>query len=80
MVAIANDGKAVTLVVLEDSHEPLSALVIAGAPLHWPVLRYGPFVMNTEAEIRQALIDYQSVWSASVLPASPLSTGRSKTD
>lgn len=80
MVAFANDGKAVTLAVPEDAHEPLSVLVLAGAPFHGPVLRYGPFVMHTKAEIRQALIDDQSAWSASVLPASPHSTGRSTTD
>jgi len=35
-------------------------LVIGGAPLREPVVHYGPFVMNTEAEIRQAISDYQS--------------------
>jgi redox-sensitive bicupin YhaK (pirin superfamily) len=35
-------------------------LVIAGIPLHEPVARYGPFVMNTVGEIRQAMLDYQS--------------------
>jgi redox-sensitive bicupin YhaK (pirin superfamily) len=35
-------------------------LVIGGAPLKEPVVHYGPFVMNTEAEIRQAISDYQS--------------------
>jgi hypothetical protein len=66
--------------VPEDAQEPLSVLVIAGAPFHGPVLRYGPFVMNAEAEIRQALIDGQGAWFASVLSVSPLSTGRSTTD
>ncbi len=35
-------------------------LVIAGKPLQEPISRAGPFVMNTEAELRQAFADYQS--------------------
>ncbi len=35
-------------------------LLVAGRPLHEPVVRHGPFVMNTEAEIRQAFADYRS--------------------
>ena len=37
----------------------LEVLVIAGLPLNEPVARYGPFVMNTEREIRQAIEDYR---------------------
>lgn len=36
------------------------ALVLAGRPLGEPVARWGPFVMNTDAEIRQAIDDYRS--------------------
>jgi hypothetical protein len=35
-------------------------LVLAGKPLREPLVQYGPFVMNTRAEIEQAIDDYQS--------------------
>jgi len=36
------------------------ALLIAGQPLNEPIVQYGPFVMNTQEQILQAISDYQS--------------------
>lgn len=40
--------------------QPLRFLLISGQPLNEPIARYGPFVMNTRAEIEQALADLKN--------------------
>jgi redox-sensitive bicupin YhaK (pirin superfamily) len=35
-------------------------IVLAALPLHEPIVQHGPFVMNTQAEIEQAIDDYQN--------------------
>ena len=39
---------------------PSRALLIAGRPLREPIVQYGPFVMNTQAEIMAAISDYRA--------------------
>jgi len=60
VVLFANDGNKVSMKVPSNAPSPLDVLLIAGAPLKEPVARYGPFVMNTDEEINQALDDYRS--------------------
>jgi redox-sensitive bicupin YhaK (pirin superfamily) len=43
-----------------DCAKDATALLLAGQPIDEPIVGRGPFVMNTEAEIRQAMVDYQS--------------------
>ena len=60
MVIFGQDGESVEIANAAEARAPLELLVLAGVPLNEPVARYGPFVMNTEAEIHQAIRDYQS--------------------
>ena len=50
------DGDHITLRPLEESR----ILLLGGEPIDEPVASYGPFVMNTEEEIRQAIADYRA--------------------
>jgi len=45
---------------LQAGGEGASFLLLAARPLNEPVVQYGPFVMNTQEEIEQALTDYRS--------------------
>ena len=58
MVMFSSDGDGVTIGNRSDSD--LDVLLLAGVPINEPVVRYGPFVMNTKAEINQAIEDYRS--------------------
>ena len=58
LVVFANDAEEATATALPEA--PLDLLLLAGEPLNEPMVRYGPFVMNTQEEIFQAFQDYQS--------------------
>jgi redox-sensitive bicupin YhaK (pirin superfamily) len=53
-------GDAVVVRAASDAPEPLEVLLLGGQPLREPVVQYGPFVMNTEAEIHEAIQDFQT--------------------
>jgi len=59
MLLFTQDGDEVSIKNPADAKATLEVLLIAGVPLNEPVARYGPFVMNTQAEIRQAIEDYR---------------------
>jgi redox-sensitive bicupin YhaK (pirin superfamily) len=59
MVTFASDGEEVRIENPAEAKAALEVLLIAGVPLNEPIARYGPFVMNTEAEIHQAVEDYR---------------------
>lgn len=50
------DGETFTVEAVEDA----VALILSGEPLRESIAAYGPFVMNTQAEIRQAFDDFNT--------------------
>ncbi|MBX7205073.1 MAG: pirin family protein [Bacteroidia bacterium] len=56
MVEFANDGDAIQLTSVEKG----KMLFLAGEPINEPLVSYGPFVMNTQEEIQQAVLDYET--------------------
>ncbi|HTJ91986.1 MAG TPA: pirin family protein [Pararobbsia sp.] len=55
-VLFDNAGEQITVEASKDSH----LLILAGEPIDEPVVQYGPFVMNTEQEIHQAMLDFNA--------------------
>jgi quercetin 2,3-dioxygenase len=57
MAILANSPQADGVALHATS--PAKALLIAGQPLHEPIVQHGPFVMNTAEEISQAINDFR---------------------
>jgi redox-sensitive bicupin YhaK (pirin superfamily) len=56
LAILGRDGETVSIEPGGDA----TVLLLSGRPIDEPVVGYGPFVMNTEREIRQAFTDYRS--------------------
>jgi redox-sensitive bicupin YhaK (pirin superfamily) len=56
-LAVLGEGEGVTL---QAGGHAARAILVAGRPLHEPVARYGPFVMNSQEQLRQAFEDFRS--------------------
>ena len=56
LVLFAHDGDSISLRNTDDSS--MEMLILGGTPINEPMVRYGPFVMNTKEEIFQAFHDY----------------------
>ena len=60
IVLFAKDADKVSIRNPMNADSALDILLIAGLPLNEPVAHYGPFVMNTQEEIYQAIEDYRN--------------------
>ena len=56
LIVCKPNGSQVTIEAREDSR----LLVMSGQPIEEPIARYGPFVMNSKAELIEAVQDYQA--------------------
>jgi redox-sensitive bicupin YhaK (pirin superfamily) len=57
-LAVFGSGDSISFQADDDS--TFEVLLLGGQPIREPIVAYGPFVMNTENEIRQAFDDYQN--------------------
>lgn len=59
-VVFKQEGDSVSAAVDKDAEEDGQFLLVAGLPLDQKVVQYGPFVLNSQEQVYQAMLDYQS--------------------
>jgi hypothetical protein len=70
-LAVFGPGDHVVVAAPDPHGEPLDVLLLGGLPIGAPIAHYGPFVMNTRAELLQAVEDYQA-GRLGIIPADQL--------
>ena len=60
MAILENNADTDGVTITADSSEDTKVILITGRPLGEPIVQYGPFVMNNQQEIMQAVTDFQS--------------------
>lgn len=68
VITFLNGGDSVRLSNPAGRGEVLNLLLLAGKPLGEPIARYGPFVMNTRDELKEAFEDYRSGRMGGIAP------------
>ena len=56
LVLFQNVGETITIQTQGEAH----VMLLSGEPTGGPIVQYGPFVMNTEQEIREAIGDFKA--------------------
>ena len=66
MAVMEREGNALEVEIIEDA----VVLLLSGEPLNEGIVGHGPFVMNTRAEITQAMQDYNNGMFGQIVAAS----------
>lgn len=70
-LVVFGPGDHILVRAADGQAEPLDVLLLGGLPIRAPISHYGPFVMNTRAEIAQAIEDYEA-GRLGIIPADQL--------